>query len=172
MSMAAITTPIMYAMLLIAATTDVRWGKIPNALTVPCAAVGIALNLADSGLAGLGFSLAGIAIGLALWFVAPLIGNVLGGGDVKLLAAVGALCGPTFVLYAIALSAFWGGLLAVCCAAGRHKLLASCKQLGQWLYWRTVMQANAPLETAAVGVRLPYAAAIALGAFTASVVLR
>ncbi|GEM_PF-1989688 len=172
MPMAAITTAIMYPMLLIGAATDVRWGKIPNALTAPCALVGIVLNVVDSGIAGLGFGLAGIGIALALWFLSPIIGNVLGGGDVKLLAAVGALRGPVFILYAIAFSAFCGGLLAVCCAAGRRKLLASCKQLGQWLYWRSVWQVNAPLETAAVGLRLPYAVAIAAGAITASCVVR
>jgi prepilin peptidase CpaA len=171
MPMVAITTAIMYPMLLIGAAADVRWGKIPNALTAPCALMGIVLNVVDQGIAGAGFSLAGIGIALALWFLAPLVGNVLGGGDVKLLAAVGALRGPVFLLYAIAFTAFWGGLLAVCCAAGRHKLLASCKQLGQWLYWRTLWQVNAPLDTAAVGVRLPYAVAIALGAITASCVV-
>jgi prepilin peptidase CpaA len=166
--MLAITTAIMYPMVLIGAATDVRWGKVPNAVTAPCVLVGIVLNVVDSGLAGLGFSMAGVAIALVLWFVTPLVGNVLGGGDVKLLAAVGALCGPVLVLYAIAFSAFYGGLLAACCAAGRHKLLASCRQLGQWLYWRSVMQVTAPLETAAVGVRVPFALAIALGAITAS----
>jgi prepilin peptidase CpaA len=172
MSTIAITTAIMYPMLLIGATTDVRWGKVPNAVTAPCALAGVVLNIVDSGPVGLGLSLAGIAIALALWFAAPFAGNALGGGDVKLLAAVGALRGPVFVLYAIAFSAFWGGLLAAGCAAGRHRLLASCRQLGQWLYWRGVLHVGTPLETAAVGVRLPFAVAIALGAITASCIVR
>jgi prepilin peptidase CpaA len=171
MSMLAIATATMYPMVLIGAATDLRWGKVPNALTAPCVLLGIVLSVAGEGIVGLGSSLAGIAIALILWFLAPLAGNVLGGGDVKLLAAVGALCGPVFVLYAIAFSAFWGGLLAVSLAAGRHKLLASCRQLGQWLYCRSVLQMDAPLETAAVGLRVPFAVAIALGSITASCVV-
>jgi len=171
MPILAITTAIMYAAVLTGAATDIRWGKVPNALTAPCALLGIVLNVADSGISGLGLSLAGIAVALALWLLGPLLGNVLGGGDIKLLAAVGALRGPVFVLYAVAFSVFCGGLLAVSYAAGRHKLLASCRQLGQWLYWRSVLRVSAPLETAAVGVRLPYAVAIAFGAITASCVV-
>ena len=167
-----IATAIMYPMLLIGAATDLRWGKVPNALTASCAVAGLVLNAVDSGIIGVGLSFAGVAIALTLWFTTPLVGNVLGGGDVKLLAAVGALRGPVFVLYAIAFSAFCGGLLAACCAAGRHKLLASCRQLGHWIYWRSVLRVSSPLETAAVGVRVPFAVAIALGAIAASCIVQ
>ncbi|MFQ6133337.1 MAG: prepilin peptidase [Armatimonadota bacterium] len=167
MPIAGTKTVIMCAMLLIAAAMDVARGRIPNALTVPCALVGLALGAADAELAGLGASLAGIFAGLALWFVAPFIGNVLGGGDVKLLAAVGALQGPVFVLHTLALTAAWGGLLAVCCAAGRRKLLQCCRNLGRWLYLRSVWRSDVPLETAGGSPRLPFAVAIALGAVTA-----
>lgn len=172
MPIVAITSVIMYAMVLVAGFTDIRWGKVPNVLTVPCALLGIALNALDSGLSGIGSSLAGIAIGLAIWFIMPVIGKPLGGGDVKLLAAVGALRGPVFVLYVMVLSMLWGGVLAVGLAASRRKLLATCKQLGQWMYGRALLGMSGAIETAAVGLKVPFAAAIALGAVTASLVLR
>jgi prepilin peptidase CpaA len=160
----------MYVMVLVGGITDIRWGKVPNLLTAPCAVIGIALNTLDSGLAGTGASLAGIAIGVAVWFVMPVLGKPLGGGDVKLFAAVGALQGPTFLLYVMLASALYAGVLALCVAASQRRLIATCRQLGQWIHGRVVLSMSEPLATAAPGAKVPFAAAIALGAITVSAV--
>ena len=170
--MIAIATAVMYAMVSVAAVTDVRWGKVPNVLTVPCAVAGIALNALDSGLVGVTSSLAGIGIAIAVWLVLPLIGNALGGGDIKLFAAIGALRGHVFLLYAMAFSVLWAGLIAVCLAVARRTLLASCREIGHWAYGRACLGGAGPLPAAAVGLKVPFALGVALGAVTTSLVLR
>jgi prepilin peptidase CpaA len=77
---------------LAAAVTDARTGRIPNWLSLPLIAVGPVVHLAGHGsTAGLG-SLLGIVACAAL----PLllfVKGAMGGGDVKLLAALGGLLG-------------------------------------------------------------------------------
>ncbi|HXD85407.1 MAG TPA: A24 family peptidase [Urbifossiella sp.] len=100
-----------------AAYVDWTTLKVPKWLTIGLLALGIAMNLArggwlgrdsDDGL-GLGllngflFSLAGFALGFALFFLLWIFG-LGGGGDVKLVAATGAWIGWLPVLLSIALS--------------------------------------------------------------------
>ena len=104
-----------------AAITDWRSGRIPNWLTLPPLMVAPAAYLILLGVEGLVFSLLGaFACGAAPYLLFRR--GALGGGDVKLLTAIGALVGVMvglegqllgFVIaacYAIALRAFGGGL--------------------------------------------------------------
>lgn len=81
---------------LAAAFTDARSGTIPNRLTLPGLGLGLALGALGGGAWGLGSAL----LGAALCFLAPYVvfrgsrGVAIGGGDVKLLSALGALLGP------------------------------------------------------------------------------
>ncbi len=96
----------MGVVLLVAAIVDVRKGKIYNWITYPAIAVGLIGHTLFGGLGGsetqlgLAGSLAGLAVGFGLMFVAWLAGGI-GGGDVKLMAAVGALGGWRFALAAM-----------------------------------------------------------------------
>jgi prepilin peptidase CpaA len=80
---------------LLAAVTDARSGTIPNTLTLPALALGPILGALDAGLLGIGQAL----LGAVLSMLAPYVlfrtsrGTAIGGGDVKLLAALGALLG-------------------------------------------------------------------------------
>ena len=78
---------------LTAAVTDQRSRKVPNWLTVPALGIALLVHTAANGLAGLGFSLLGFATGFGLLFVLWMIGGG-GGGDVKLMGALGAWLGP------------------------------------------------------------------------------
>lgn len=87
------------AVTLMAAIWDLRTGHIPNGLTLGTIVVALVVGVTDglidgrSLLESIGRPLLGVAavavVPLALWFA-----GAMGGGDVKLLAAVGALCGP------------------------------------------------------------------------------
>ncbi|MEM9189028.1 MAG: A24 family peptidase [Myxococcota bacterium] len=72
------------------AITDVRTGRIPNWLTFSTLAAGPALHLATSGAVGFGLSVGSILLTslLPLFLFSK---GALGGGDVKLFAAVGGL---------------------------------------------------------------------------------
>jgi prepilin peptidase CpaA len=90
------------AVCLLAAVSDLWRGTIPNALTYPLLVVspllhgGLAWTNGQSltaALAAAGLSLAGLAlcsaVPLVMWWK-----GAIGGGDVKLFAAIGALLGP------------------------------------------------------------------------------
>ena len=100
----------------VAAAWDLRTGHIPNGLTLGGLGVGFALHvvvhlvdLRSSGLASA--CLAGVvnaSLGVFLCGLAPYLlfrASAMGGGDVKLLAGVGAFIGPTIGLE-LELSAF------------------------------------------------------------------
>jgi prepilin peptidase CpaA len=87
--------------LVVAVASDIFTRKIPNTVTLGGVVVGLAIHLAigivDSGLwgaaRGLGFALGGAFACGIIPFIAWRRGE-LGGGDVKLFAAIGALMGP------------------------------------------------------------------------------
>ena len=94
--------------LLLAAAHDVRTRRIPNALVVAFCLVGLG---ARGMLGGCGPGVAGAALGLAILFV-PFALGLIGGGDVKLLAATGAWLGPQATLVAALAGLAAGGLLS------------------------------------------------------------
>jgi prepilin peptidase CpaA len=94
--------------LIIAVITDLKSRKIYDKLTIPTAIIGLALNGIFFGLSGLKNSSIGWVVGVAIFM---LFG--LGGGDVKLLGAVGALKGWLFTLTSIVYIGISGGILVV-----------------------------------------------------------
>lgn len=98
--------------LLIAAVTDIRSRRIPNAVTLPAMLIALALHGATQGWEGLLFSASGLALGFGVMLVPYLIG-VMGAGDVKLMAAVGASLGSVGVLKAFLFTSLAGGAYAL-----------------------------------------------------------
>ena len=100
------------ALLVVAEVIDGYKLKVPNWLTFPMIISGWIYSFAFYGWAGLGWSLAGTAVGLGLLLPAYAIGG-MGAGDVKLLAGVGAWVWATHTFWAFAVSAVVGGLIAL-----------------------------------------------------------
>ena len=89
---------------------DLRTRRIPNLLNVASLGLALALHASFSGWNGLFFSLCGFATGFGILFVLWLMGGG-GGGDVKLMGAVGAWLGPQLTMIAFVTS----GVIAVLC---------------------------------------------------------
>jgi prepilin peptidase CpaA len=101
--------------LIVAAVIDGQQLKVPNWITYPFILSGWVYSVAFSpyaGWEGIGYSLVGTAVGLALLLPPYAIGG-MGAGDVKLLAGVGAWMWPTTTFYAFAVSAVVGGIIAI-----------------------------------------------------------
>jgi prepilin peptidase CpaA len=79
--------------LIAAAATDIQWRRIPNWLTLSLMTAGLARAAWMHGWTGIGNAGAGLLVGGGLGFVLFAI-SALGGGDVKLLAAIGSWLGP------------------------------------------------------------------------------
>lgn len=94
-----------------AAWTDLRELRIPNWLTLAGVTVALGLRLLPGG-PTLGDGLLGAAVGLAFGLACFALG-VLGGGDAKLLAAVGAFVGLDGIVGALLVTTFTGALIAL-----------------------------------------------------------
>lgn len=152
------------AVLVVAIWTDVRSRRIPNVLTLTGMVVGVALRSVDGPSAALdGLLGAGLGLLVAIPFLAL---GALGGGDAKLLAAVGAFMGPARLVGALLAIAVIGGVIAIIEAGRRGRLRAvlasSVAMVGNWISLGRVGM-TPTLETPNA-VAIPYGVAIALGA--------
>ncbi len=85
---------------------------IPNTATLCLLLIGLGYHLQTYGLRGGGLALAGLLAGLALFIVPYLMGGV-GGGDLKAMAALGALLGPSDIFQVFLLTGLIGGAMAL-----------------------------------------------------------
>jgi prepilin peptidase CpaA len=145
-----------------ASLLDLRRGKIPNALTYPACLFGLGLAAADGGWSGLTGSLLGLAVGFLPFFALYLLGG-LGGGDVKLMAAVGALMGYPFILNALVTSVLVGGLIALLLVIWEGKLWQAIRFLG--LTVGRVFIPGLQREPLSARQNVPFGVAICLGSF-------
>ena len=120
------------ALALIAGWTDLRSRRIPNWLTVPAMLVGVALNVAVNGLAGLKTSLLGIALGLVLLLPFVLL-RALGAGDWKLAGALGAFVGPSLLKDLLLASVFVAGIMALALVIYKGRFRQTAVNIGHIL---------------------------------------
>lgn len=99
-------------LLAIALAYDLKLHRIPNWLTATGLFAGFALHYYLQDLSGLLVSLSGAVVGLVL-LLPFYIRRVMGAGDVKLMAAVGAMMGLPLGLYAVCASLILGGVIGV-----------------------------------------------------------
>lgn len=164
-----IALPVLAA-LTVAVITDLRDQRIPNWLTFSLFLAGIALNVAFSGYQGIGFSLKGVGIGL-LVMLPPYLLGAMGGGDVKLMAAVGACLGPVDTGMAFLFTGLAGGAYALIVLAGRWDIAARVfKNLWTTLWLVAASRKHSEYAPVTQGEKLPrlcYGLAIAVGTVAA-----
>jgi prepilin peptidase CpaA len=116
----------------VAGFLDWRARRIPNWLTVPALAAGIATNLLVSGIPGGLRSLEGAgAVMIVLLPVVLLRG--LGGGDWKLMGALGAWLGPTRIIIVLLVTLLVSGLLALIQVIRKKRLLQTVRNMWELL---------------------------------------
>jgi len=143
-----------------AAVIDLRTRRIPNILTATLAAIGIGLAAAGFGRVGLGAALLGCLLGLAFMMPGHIFGAT-GAGDVKLLAAAGALLGPKDTIYAFLYTAIAGGVLALVVAVARRRLSQTLESTSRLVSGSE--EARTEIESTSSDNRFAYAPAIAIG---------
>jgi prepilin peptidase CpaA len=108
----------------VAGFLDWRSRRIPNWLTVPASAIGLGSNFFVSGVPGLVRSFEGAgAVMIVLLPVVLLRG--LGGGDWKLMGALGACLGPTRIILVLLVTIFVAGFLALIQIIRRKRFIQS-----------------------------------------------
>ena len=144
------------AIVVLAAGWDIRQRRIPNELALATVLLGMSFALVTRGVTeGAWGSLAGIAVGLAVWLPWWWLG-MMGAGDVKFFAAAAAWLGPRGTLSAALVTALLGGVLGIGWVLAR-------KLVRRDAGGANTIAAGEPAGEQAPTVRLPYGVAMALG---------
>jgi prepilin peptidase CpaA len=155
-----------FSLLLVAGcVTDLRTRRIPNELVLSILVTGWVFALtAEDPWRALGLSVAGTAIGFAIWIAFYLFG-VMGAGDVKFFAAAGAWLGPGATWRAALVAAVVGGLLAVVVLVMEKRLGVVLRRMA--LAASSASLASLPEQAVVADAKsrpLPYGVALAVGA--------
>jgi len=156
-------TGTLVAVAAIAAWGDLRTRRIPNTLTYSALVIALVLRALLgpeallSGLAG-----AGLALGLGFLLFAL---RAFGGGDGKLMMAMGAFLGLEHLLMAFVLMGLAGGVLAAIEIARRRAAVATFLNL--YLLMKDRSTAPSLARPTAGALTVPYGVAIAFGAMGA-----
>lgn len=150
----------------VACAIDLKEQRIPNWLTFSAAGSGLAYHLVVNGFSGLGFAAAGWLVGVAIFFL-PFVLRGLGGGDIKLLGALGAWLGPFDVVWLALYTGVSGAVLALAVSFARGYLRQAFQNI--WLLLIHLrIEGLRPLPELTIhqgtGPKLAYGAAIFAGA--------
>lgn len=99
------------AVLVISSYTELKEKRIPNWVTISGLLIGLLAGYFPGGIT-LTQSISGFVVGFFFLFVFYMFGG-MGGGDVKLMGAVGALQGYPLVMNSLVYTAFIGGAMAI-----------------------------------------------------------
>ena len=166
---------LLLALVLGAAVYDVRYRRIPNWLNVTGVVLGLLLNSflyqgtspSVFGFAGLFFALKGLGLAFLIYLFLYAI-RAMGAGDVKLMAAVGAIVGWENWFGIFLITAVIGGIMSVILVVSRGRLKKTLFNVGFIL---SEMKSGRPayLKNEELDVKsnkalgLPHGAVIAVG---------
>jgi leader peptidase (prepilin peptidase) / N-methyltransferase len=112
----ALTMAVFFTLLLGIAATDARTYLIPDEFSLGGLGLGLLLAVTPGGIS-LTQALAGAALGFGVLYLAAVLGEwwlgkqAMGGGDIKMMAMVGAFLGPTGAVLTLFLGALVGTLI-------------------------------------------------------------
>lgn len=158
----------LFILLAVSSYTDWKYRKIYNKVTVPAFLAGLLLAALPGSSVSFMNALLACLLGFAVFFLMFLAGQ-MGGGDVKLVAAIGALTGYPFIVDAVFFGVMAGGVYAIAVSLAKGVLGRHLKNifhffLGLFL-WRQPMPLGAQDST-----KIPYGLCISMGTAIAYVV--
>jgi prepilin peptidase CpaA len=162
-------TGVLLLFLILAAIYDIRSHRIPNWLILFGLLFGLIYNTVFplSPHNTILWPLAGLGLGLLLFLPLYLL-RVMGAGDVKLAAMIGAILGPGDTFYAMLASMIVGGVLAVGYVLAKGtatKMLRNLTALFQLGFLNVIGGSKPELHIAAASSagKMPYGVSIAIG---------
>jgi prepilin peptidase CpaA len=163
--MPTLTIAITVAFVAICIATDVRTRRIPNLVCGLGMATGLALNTVHAGSAGLLASASGLLVAVAL-LLFPFAMGGLGGGDVKMMGAIGALLGPRTTLEGLLVGMAFGGAIMMVHLARQRRLRETVVNVGTMATASVLSGSLEPLRVSAAqpgAIALPYSVPLGLG---------
>ena len=162
-----VTQVLLVGLVVLAGVYDLRYRRIPNWLVLPALAVAFGLNTFLYGLSGL--TQAALGFGVALLIYVPLFMlRGMGAGDVKLMAAIGALVGWRIWLIIFVVTGLLGGVLALALMLLKGRFRRTLWNTG-YIVWEMSHFRAPHMKSAELDVRsprafrLPHGVVIALG---------
>ncbi len=163
-----LTDWLIFAMMAACIVTDIKSRRIYNKILIPCLIIGLSVNFAGGGWPGLLNGVKGFFMGLMLLII-PFAKGGVGGGDVKLLAVIGGIKGPAFVLSTFLAGAVAGGIMATALLI-RHRRLLTTLTAGLAAASNLLVRYGFPVgargshrHESADPLHLPYSLAVAAG---------
>lgn len=141
---------------------DLSKERIPNWLCLIAIFSGFAINSYFAQLSGLLIAFIGFTAAFVLLFPTFVL-KILGAGDIKLMMGIGAIMGPTLLLWSILYAVVAGAITSIMLIAwktGITGIKITAKRYWDCFYLRTYFK---PEQGEAAGQKVPYAPALALG---------
>jgi prepilin peptidase CpaA len=153
---------------------DISVRRIPNLLSGPGILLGVVLNAAHFGMPGMLASLAGVGIttGILVW---PFAAGGIGGGDVKMMGAVGAFLGPRLAVMGLVIGMILGGIIMSVHLARVGRLgnkIASLINMVRVALWTRSLQPLVLRGADDAVIALPYSVPLAMGTVIALGLIR
>jgi prepilin peptidase CpaA len=162
-------TGLLATVLVIASISDYRTYQIPNWLTVSGIVFGLIYSMLVPFSINHGFLWAFGGLFVGFFILLPLYAlGVMGAGDVKLMAMVGAFLGVTDTLYAVLFSFIAGGLAALVFAVFNKallRMLVNVKSAAQMMMMSAIggFKPDIQIEASKSVGKLPYGICISIG---------
>lgn len=142
--------------------TDWKFRKIFNVVTMPGIVLGLLLGLAAGFPKVFLNRLLGFGLGFSVFLLMFYFGY-MGGGDVKLVGAIGALTGYPFIIDAIFFGILSGGVYAIIVLIYKKKLWQNLKSVFHFIFsfiipWKQTL----PLKSED-SLKIPYGLCISMG---------
>lgn len=150
---------------MVAAVWDIRTRRIPNWLTLSTILAGLAMHGVVGGARDMSIALVAALVGGGIFAIFFIAGG-MGGGDVKLMAAIAAIVGFQSLFQIMVLTAIMGGVFAICLALAHGRLKQTAHNIRLLLVHHRYQGLTPHPEinvTNRKTLRLPYAIAIAAG---------
>ncbi len=148
----------------VAGVHDLRSARIPNWLTYSGAFAALAFRSTLLGWTGLASGIMGLLIAGIFFFVLFVMG-AFGGGDVKLMACVGAWVGSNQIVFVLIAAALAGGCLAVFYTVFRNGICRTVSNILQLVQFHlsSGLRAHPLLNVQESGAaRVPFGVAVAV----------
>lgn len=152
------------AFALAAGFTDLRWRRIPNWLTYPAAPIAVVLHAIAGRWPEAKLSLEGLALGLGLLLPFVLLRS-LGGGDWKLVGALGAFFGPKSLLVVIFYTLLINALMAIVLIVAKKRIWRTLRNMGRLVaaFFRLHLPAKDLTIDNPEAIKVPFGVAAAVG---------
>ena len=163
---------VLAAVVLAAAWADLKYNRVPNWVTYPAILMGLAGHAAAGGIQGgaADFGLTGAAAGFAVGFFPLLLcwlAGGIGGGDAKLMGAIGALGGWRLALAAMMYGFILAAVMALIVMVRQRVVRRTLGRI--WTAMRLLLTpgARAADPSSADSPKIPFAVALCLGTLLA-----